>query len=288
MNVPHPGSLSSVRLAPAWHQSCRAARTVFSTWFKVLDVRHAGTIPRSLSAFSQGRFNIDPSVIRVPYTFCLRFLTKRARRSTISTGKTFFENLPKHPCPLTLGGNCSEHRTRHHSHSTPSAFNRYGGLVVCPMIPRAVVTIRSSELASRTTLWQCRHESNDSRIDSSSIEGSHRSRMLSGRDTIPVKTILGSSVRTLSSTSWPVRYSLPGIFFPYRNAAKILFAVIRLQPSSTLTKSSDRRVQKPAFSPLIKSQREVMMRGQLKSERAGSVELGPRPSQFYHLPILTS
>ena len=217
------------RLAP---NSFRRARATFSTWVKVLDVRQAGTTPLLLSSFSHGRFIIDPSVIRAPDVFCRRFLTSRARESSIWTGTTLFENVPKHDSSLTIGGNLSEHRARHHSQSTPSMFNRYGGLDSWPIACRrlfAFVTILSSDSPSRTTLLQSRHENNESRRDSSVMEGSHRSRRLSGRDTILAKVTLGWRARSLSCTSRPFRYLLPGIFSPYKNAANILFD-IGLQP----------------------------------------------------------
>ncbi len=173
------------------------------------------------------RFNqICPVITRVPNEFRRRFRTKSAREFSIRAGTALIEAVPRYRASLMLGDNCSEHRTKHHSHSAPSVFSLYGGSAECSMDFRArcaAFTIRRSDSTSMTTLLQSKRERNASRIDCSVSEGSHSSNMLSGRYTILTKPIPGASGRRISCTSWTDRYLQPGIFCPYKNEANSLF-----------------------------------------------------------------
>ena len=260
-------------LAPVWHQlppTTRlnsAARTTLSAWFNVLDVRQSGVMPLSLSACSQGLFRIDPRVIRVPDAFIRRFRTNRARKSNMQTGTTFVVDVKRNRSSPMLGGNCSEHRTKHHSHSTPSVLSRYGGSADCWIDPRALCaafTTRRSAPTSMTTLLQPRQGLNASRTDCSVAEGSHRSSTLSGRDTISTKTIPGASERSMSCTCWPDRYLQPGIFCPYKNAANSLLGTM-VSPHQSQSQDSHCNSNK---RPRFKFQRSPTKQESAKSSRS--------------------
>lgn len=186
-------------------------------------------MPSALRACSQGLMRTAPVIILVPEGVCIRFRASNARKSSMASGTTFAaEGVPKHRSSVILKGSGSEHRTTHHSHSASSQSSRYGECVGCPIDANAFLaswTIRRSGSIPRTTLLHPKRSYNSSRMDCSVELGSHDRRMLSGRVTMVRKQMRGFSGRKISSTFSADRYLRPGMFCPYKNAAKSLLGI---------------------------------------------------------------
>lgn len=214
---------------PSFKCICPANAT-FSIWFKTLEVRQYGIIPSAVRACFHGSMRTAPVIILVPEGVCTRFRANNARESSMATGITFSVlGVPKHRSSVILTGSDSEHRTTHHSHSAPSTVSRYGEHAGCPMVSRAscaASTIRRSGSIPRTTLLHPKGAYNSSRMDCSVEVGSHDRRMLSGRVTVLRKRMRGLSGRKIFSTFSVDRYSRPGMFFPYKNAAYSLSDIL--------------------------------------------------------------
>jgi hypothetical protein len=169
-------------------------------------------MPFRLSARPQGLMRIAPVIIRVPEAFSRRFRTKSARDSRMHAGTTFVVCGNKPRSSMRLEGSCSEHSTKHHSHSTSIGSMDFRAFC-------AAVTTRQRDSVSMTTLLQSKWMLRASRSDCSVIDASHRSSTLSGRATMRTKAIRGDNGRSMFRTCSPDKNLVPGMFSPNRNAA---------------------------------------------------------------------